>query len=174
VEGVWRRWREGQAGSQGRFCALPVLHSSPVLLSTAVHCWGLGRGHHLVVGVSCANASMTESAHYVCALPYIYRWSLNQRGGTVRTIRMEPVLSGAIGFYRAELEVPQEAWGSDLVFVDTQDVSALVHMSVALAFLATGANMQQIGCTLLVGRHSCYSLHGPLAIAWLLKLHLLH
>jgi hypothetical protein len=42
----------------------------------------------------------------------------------VRTLRMEPVLSGAIGFYRAELEVPQDAWGSDLVFVDTQDVSA--------------------------------------------------
>ncbi|KAL6763588.1 starch synthase [Haematococcus lacustris] len=48
------------------------------------------------------------------------RWSLN-RHQPVPSYRMEPVLPGNIGFYRAEVLVPNEAWSADMVFIDTAD-----------------------------------------------------
>ncbi|KAJ9523115.1 hypothetical protein QJQ45_023899 [Haematococcus lacustris] len=55
------------------------------------------------------------------------RWSLN-RHQPVPSYRMEPVLPGNIGFYRAEVLVPSEAWSADMVFIDTADVSVTPHL----------------------------------------------
>lgn len=56
------------------------------------------------------------------------RWNHGAPGGrqqhtSMQAIEMEPCLAGGIGFYRAELNVPQDAWGMDLVFIDNPNVS---------------------------------------------------
>ncbi len=51
------------------------------------------------------------------------RWTWNQQQGRgAESIKMQPTLAGGIGFYVAAIEVPKEAWGVDMVFIDTDDV----------------------------------------------------
>ncbi|EFJ50113.1 hypothetical protein VOLCADRAFT_58732, partial [Volvox carteri f. nagariensis] len=49
----------------------------------------------------------------------------NAAGGPLRplTARLDPCLPGGLGFYKATVQVPAEAWGMDLSFSDTDSTS---------------------------------------------------